>query len=450
MIRRSNRALVLIWLLAILVAPSVVSAQTPTTEVQPAEVRRPFRGLFGAPGLPGSKQTLDFSASLYGAYDDDVFADQAGLALSSGLQRSGWFGGLESGLNYTRRGRRIGFGADAGIGVTAYPDEPLYVVYRTGANFNAPLARHTSLALSESFVYAPEYRLGLFVDPTNSRVFDDPFGSVVPDLGLFRERSYRTNSNVGITQTFRDESSLSGFYSIATANYESNDLNYINQGAGVRYQRQLTRNAGLHVGYGYGGGRYPNMNNLSRRGIHNIDVGVDYGRALSVSRRTQFSFSTGSALFYVNQGVSNGADRRLDFALLGSANLSHEMGRTWTASIAYQRSVAFHEGFVDPFLAQSVSATLKGLLSRRLQFNAATSYSRGVVGANSNNNFDSTGANAGLQYALSRFFAAYVNYVYYQYSFPAGIAVDPRFPPSLSRNGVRFGITTSIPVIRAK
>ncbi|MEO7275063.1 MAG: hypothetical protein ABIX28_04150 [Vicinamibacterales bacterium] len=446
--RKRCTAFVRALLFALVAAPATVWAQAPT-EGQPADVRRPFRGLFGMPAVPGSSQALDFTASVYEAYDDDVFADQGPVALSGDLRRSGWFSGFESGLNYVRNGRRVGFGADAGLGVTAYPDEPLFVVYRTGVNLNAPIARNTSLTLAQTFVYAPEYRLGLFISPTSGG-FDDPFANVAPDLGVFRERSYRTGTNVGVSQTFRDRSSLSAFYSLSTATYRSRELNYTNQGVGARYLRQLTRNAGLRLGYIYGGARYPNVPGLDRRGVHTIDVGVDYGRALSVSRRTHFSFSSGTALFYANQGISSGPVRRLEFALVGNAILNHEMGRTWTSSVSYQRSVAFHEGFLEPFISQSVSANLHGMLARRLEFTGSTAYTRGVVGAGTDNDFQSAGANAGLQYALTRYLAAYANYVYYRYNFPPGIAVNARFPRSLARNGVRIGLTTSIPVIRAK
>ena len=166
--------------------------------------------------------------------------------------------------------------------------------------------------------------------------------------------------------------------------------------------------------------------------------------------RTRFSFSTGSALFYATQELSAGAPQRLNFTLLGNAQLSHEMGRTWSAAIVYQRSLDFHEGFVDPFLAHSVSANLTGLLTRRLQFNSTAGYSQGVIGVHTNNNYDSASASAGLEYGLTRFLAAYANYVYYRYAFPEGLAVDPRFPHSLARNGVRVGLTTSLPLIRTK
>ena len=66
------------------------------------------------------------------------------------------------------------------------------------------------------------------------------------------------------------------------------------------------------------------------------------------------------------------------------------------------------------------------------------------------NDFDSYTATAGLEYGLTRYLAAYTDYLYYQYTIPPELALDPRFPPNLSRNGVRFGIRTSLPVIRAK
>jgi len=426
----------------------MVCAQEPG-DVQPAEVRRPFRGLFGAPAVPGSSQALDSTASMYGAYDDDLYAAQGGVALSEDVRQSGWFGGVEAGLNYKQSGRRGSFGVDGGVGLIEYPDQPLYAMYRAGGNLNASLTRTMSLSASETFSYAPEYHLGVFVSPMDSGQFQDPFASVSSDQGIFREHSYRTTTNVGLSQSMRDSSTLSAFYALTTANYESGELDYVNQGVGARYTRQLSRNVGLHAGYNYGRARYPKSSFIqSGRGIHNVDVGANYGRALSISRRTQFSFSTGSALYFVNQGIQQ--PRHLEYALLGSANLSHEMGRTWTTAIAYQRSLSFHEGFVDPFLAQSASASLTGLLSHRLHFMSTAAWTGGVIGGGTNNDFSSSSAGAGLQYALTRALASYVNYIYYQYTVPPGLAVDPRFPPSLARTGVRFGLTTSIPLIRAK
>jgi len=224
----------------------------------------------------------------------------------------------------------------------------------------------------------------------------------------------------------------------------------VNQSAGARFNYQLSTNAGLRLGYSYGAARYPNNPRFTVSGIHNIDAGLDYSRALSVSRRTHFSFSTGSSLFYAKQGVITGAARQLNFAMLGTANLNHEIGRTWTAALAYQRSVSFNEGFLEPMLAHSVSGTVQGLISRRLRFDASTAFTSGAASGGVSNDFDSFTAHTGLEYGFTRHLAGYVNYLYYRYQIPPGLTVDPRFPPSMSRNGVRVGVRTSIPLIRGK
>jgi hypothetical protein len=426
----------------------MVCAQTPG-EVQPADVRRPFRGLFGAPPSPGGRQSLDATFSVFGAYDQDVFAEQGAVTVPE-VRQGGAYEGFDGGLSYARRGRRVRFNLDGSAGATNYPNQPLFVMYRAGTAISADLTRNTDLSISESFVYAPEFRLGLFVNPIAGSGFIDPFVGVAGDLGIYRDRSYRSNTYVGMSHQFRNRGRVSGFYSLLTATYATEQANYVNQGVGARYERGITRNIGMHAGYSYGIGRYPNAATNSRRGVHNLDIGLDYARALSISRRTRFSFSTGSAFYYATQELAAGAPQRLNYTLLGNAQLSHEMGRTWTTSVAYQRSLDFHEGFIDPFLAQSVSANLSGLLARRLQFNSTAGYTRGVIGARTNNEYDSGSASVGLQYGLTRNLAAYANYVFYRYSFPEGVAIDDRFPPSLSRNGVRVGVTASLPIIRTK
>jgi hypothetical protein len=90
------------------------------------------------------------------------------------------------------------------------------------------------------------------------------------------------------------------------------------------------------------------------------------------------------------------------------------------------------------------------MLSRRLRFSSSVAYSRGLVGARSADTFATTSANGGLEYGLSRSIAAFVNYVYYQYEFATQVALDPRFPNRLSRDGVRVGLSTSIPLIRGR
>jgi hypothetical protein len=436
-----------VCLLAACAVPAVASAQVTGMGGEPAEVRRPYRGLFGAPATAQMRESLDLTGSLYGGYDDNVFARQ-GQALAPGVRQSGWYQGAQAGLMYAHRWRRVQFGSQGGVGVNRYPSqEQLYTTYQAAASIGAQVARYTQMSVAESFTYSPEFRLGLFPSAADPSAFQDPFVIGGPDVGIFREPSYRTTTSAGLTQRLSDRENLYGYYSLMTATYVSSDFDYLNQGAGARYTRQLTQHAGLRLGYRYGTGGYRNIPGLERRGVHTIDAGIDYSRALSVSRRTSFSFSTGSALFYASD-VQIGGREGLHYALTGNANLTHEMGRTWTASLAVRRSVDYHEGFADPFIAQSASASLAGMLSRRLSSSSTLSYSTGTIGIGAGRDFGSGVFTSGLQYAISRYLAAMADYVYYRYRFDAAVAVDPRFPRSLSRNGVRFGLTTSIPLVR--
>jgi hypothetical protein len=438
-------AITTIGLLAGFAAPAPVSAQV--TGIASPEVRRPYRGLFGAPATAEMRESLDLTGSLYGGYDDNVYAQQ-GQVFAPGVRQSGWYQGAQAGLMYAHRWRRVQFCFQGGVGVNRYPSQDqLYTTYQAAASIGAQVARYTQMSVSESFTYSPEFRLALFPSAADPGGFQDPFLIGGPDLGSFRQRSYRTTTSAGLTQRLSDRENLYGYYSLLTASYPSSDFDYTNQGAGARYTRRLTTHAGLRLGYRYGTGGSQNIPGLERRGVHTIDAGVDYSRALSVSRRTNFSFSTGSALFYASD-VEIAGRQGLHYALTGSANLTHEMGRTWTASLAVRRSVDYHEGFADPFIAQSASASLAGMISRRLSSSTSLSYSTGSVGVGAGRNFGSGVFTSGLQYAISRYLAAMADYVYYQYRFDAAVAVDPRFPRSLSRNGLRFGLTTSIPLVR--
>jgi hypothetical protein len=441
-------AIATIGLLAGFAAPALVSAQVTGMGGEPADVRRPYRGLFGAPATSQMRESLDLTGSLYGGYDDNVYARQ-GQALLPGIRQSGWYQGAQAGLIYGKQTQRVQFGAEGAATVNRYPQqEHLFNSYTVGANVGGQLARYTQVSIGSSFTYAPQFSLGLFVNPGDPGMFQDPFAAGAPDVGLFSEHSYRTTVGASMTQRLGDRDSLDASYSLLTANYASSDFDYTSQGGGARYMRRLTEHAGLRLGYRYGVGGYRRVPSLRRRGVHTIDAGVDYSRALSVSRRTSFSFSTGSALFYASNTEIAGRQQGLHYALTGNANLGHEMGRTWTASLAVRRSVDYHEGFADPFIAQSASANLVGLLSRRLSFMSTVAFSQGTVGVGNGRDFSTGMAGAGLQYGITRYLAATANYMYYRYRFDPLVAVDPRFPRSLSRNGVQFGLTTSVPLLR--
>jgi hypothetical protein len=181
--------------------------------------------------------------------------------------------------------------------------------------------------------------------------------------------------------------------------------------------------------------------------MHNVNAGVDYSRALSFSRRTSFSFGTGSAIAVSERVTGDEGGRRARAHLTGHAALVHELGRTWTTSLSYTRGFRTRDGLDQLYFSDAVTAHIGGLVNRRLSLAAQASW------ANSSREFgggNHAGKSASAQatYALGQFLAFYASYVYYQYRFDEQVPLDARLPRALDRQGVRVGVTTSIPLIR--
>jgi opacity protein-like surface antigen len=310
------------------------------------------------------------------------------------------------------------------------------------------LARRTTLAVAGSTAYSPEFRLGFFTSPVSPTGLQDPFNTVLPDYDVYSLAAWRTSVGSALTQTIGRRASVDASFGLTDIDYINASFDYRSYFAGLHYTQRLTRNMSANLGYGYSTAEYSQHVELRPLHVHRIDAGIAYGRALSISRRTHVSFSTGSAIIS-GRGETSG-QQTSDFAyyLSGSADLSHEMGRTWKANLAYRRGIDLHEGFSQYFLSNAMSAGLNGLISRRLQFSSGADYVFGEVGLGSGAHYTSVSTNAGLAYALSSRLALFGRYVYYTYDFDRQVAVDPRLPRALDRQGVRVGLSTSIPVIR--
>ena len=450
-----TRTALIVSALALSLTPVVASGQpgrggqAGANQPAPPEVRRPYRGLFGGPKDP-TRKSLVATFSIYAAYDDDVYAADSGNqgSAATGTRTRGFYEGAQGGLAFNKPGERASYNVTGDVAVNHFHSPDDYSPnYRAAAGVGVRLAERTRLGVNGSFVYAPEYRLGLFVSPTDIGTFTDPFDTVGADYGLYRLKSYRSELSVGLGQSIGRRSALTGSYGVGLAHYTGSDLDYLSQSGGVAFEHPLTRNMSAHLGYFYSTAEYTHRSDIQRQPIHRVDAGINYGRALSFSRRTHLSFSTGTALVATDPTPLDSTGREVNFQLIGNATINHELGRSWTASASYLRTVDYHEGFTDAFLSDGVSAAIEGLLSRTLKFDGVANYSFGVVGFNTDNGFYAVSASAGLEYGLSRRFALFARYLFYQYEFDQPVALDPRFARGLSRQGVRVGLNASFPLV---
>lgn len=437
----------LVWLLVLVLTPGAVLAQA-TEEAPPPQVRRPYRGLFGAPPDPNARHALLFTGSAFGAYDDNVLAaDQGGGSLrDERLRRAGFYSGGQAGLSYAFSGDRVSLGADGGAQLRYYPDFSDFVpAYHTGLETGVRLGRSTSFAAAHRLLYTPHFQPGLV---GNLLEGTDPAVPFQPDLdlSLFRSAAFRQAANASLQHAFTRRSSLTAGYFVNYVDFEEEPRDFLSQSGAITFAHQISAHAAMNLGYGYRTASHATVDRRSTA-VHDLNVGVTYARALSFSRRTTFSFGTGSAILVADRVGPVDADARTRFRLIGNARLVHEMGRTWTANLGYSRSVNFFDGFDEPFFGDSIAASLEGFVTRRLDFSALAQWTYATAAFQRRNAYQALWGSAQVRYGLTPNLALFARYSYYEHQFDNRSGLNPRLAQTFDRNGVRVGLAVSLPLI---
>jgi len=450
--------------LAVLTAGAVMPAHVSAQGQAPASAaeRRPYRGIFGSPASVDSPHALTFTGALYAAYDDNlaeaISEGGSGSVSSPWLQKSGPYQGANAGLDYTFgiNGDRYDFNGGAGAQLRYYRHEDesdMRPAAQADLAFNAQLTKSLTLNVRQGVDYTSNYNGGM-----RGWLSSDPgLGVGIPDdpsLDVFKLNTLQFATTAGLEQRFGRYTSVMGSYQFRSMKEIANtevpsgfeDYNTHAGNAGILYARPLSRDATLLLGYSI-----RMSDGQSRTGepeiMHNVNAGVDYGKALSFSRRTSLQFGTGSAIA-VTDSVTDPGEKKSQFRLTGNASLVHELGRTWTTSLGYTRGFQTQNGFDELFFTDAIVASVGGLVTRKLEVSANASWASSSVGDSDSKNYRDRSASARATYGLSRFFALYAQYIYYYYRYDETVAIDPRFPRNLDRHGVRAGLTTSIPLLR--
>jgi hypothetical protein len=248
----------------------------------------------------------------------------------------------------------------------------------------------------------------------------------------------RHQSTATVSYDLTTRTSLGATAAWRTTEYEVGQSDLTHRVGSVRLSRRFTKYLALTAGYGYQEGRYSEpARTFTTDDIH---VGVDYDRPLSRSRRTFVSFSSGSSVVEDQTGRS--------WRAVGSASLRRLLGRTWSAQAAYDRTARYVEGFSSPFLADAVSGTIGGWMSRRLDTTIGVGYSTGVLGFSSAApGYETVYGTGEVRYAITQLVALTGQYQYYRYTFDASADVGP-LPRELDRHGAHIGVSVWLPLLR--
>ena len=442
-------------------APEAPAPQPGGLAPQPETPAPQGSAVFGAAdarGLAERSGRLDLVVQLFGGYDDDVLAQSSSGAPSSQPRLASAAAGLATGvgasITYSRPGllfnRPQGKGDFRGwldSSLRFYPalGNLTGTYHRFGLRLSAPVTRRVTLYASPRGDYAPRYSFELLSGPlTTGR--ESPQPSFVTDAGPEPDIDYSVVTNnsfrygviggAAIELGTRSSFTVDAGYSKTQSNLANFDMEV--RDAGVSFDHQFSRDASLELGYSYSDGSHGTGLNTT---WHSIDIGIDYRRPLTQTRRTFLSFNTGSTI-----AESEVSGRRVQ--AVGSASLVHYMKRTWTGMVEYRRRLQYVDGFDRPLFGDAVITGFNGLLSRQMELSGRAGYTSGTVGLSARApRFDSYTGSVRLRRALSRKLAGYVEGLFYHYSFDEDSLRPPGLPREFDRVAFRCGLSLWVPLL---
>ena len=428
-----RRFLVSVFVVSVLVAADGAEAQQWRPE-------RPYRGLF-AGNIGETSQLLTATASVGTGWDENLVPNLVGSDFTPGSrQLRSAVGTASTFLSYSLNAGRVEFGATAGTTGRYYPSLSSGFVRRDYANLGMAVPLGGGFLLRGAAGYQPYSLRSMF-----PALFEMRLGEpMIPDEDFPASHVHYFSYSGGVDYAHRisRRTTFSAAYDYQARTGSGVTGRYERQSVRGRLTRDVGKGLAVYAGYGYSEARYGEP---SRPLIHHdIDLGVSYNRALSLSlsRRTLISFSTGTAAY--RQGVN----AKLRYNATGTARLSHEMGRTWNASLAYNRGLSFVETWQEPVFADSLMAGMAGGLGRRTQLQFAARALRGGGSSGRYGDAESVSGSGGLTVALSRHVNTGLTYVYYRHRFVGTLALAEGFPSDFEGQSIRATVTVWAPLFQ--
>lgn len=420
---------------AFIVIVSVLAA-APAADAQ-WRSERPYRGLFaGDVGEP--EQLLTASGSLGTGWDSNLIADFLDRDVRASDVSREFRGGVSTGsaaLSYSLNRPTVVVGSTVGTTVRYYPSLSNQFVRREYASVGTSAVLGGGFTGQASAIYQP-YNLRSMVPSLFAPRLGDP-GIVDEDFPASLEHYFGYGAGLGYSRRLTRRQTFSVGYDYRGREPIGQTDRFDGHTAAADLTHAVASGLNLRFRYGYSVALYGDGRSVG----HVIDAGVDYGRALSFSRRTTLSFGTGST------ASRRSSNESLRFRMSGSAKLNHEIGRTWNASISYQRGLQYLQTWPEPVFSDSASARLGGLVSRRVEAHVAAQWLRGN-GYFSSDGLETYGGTANVAVAITRYVGSGVTYAYYLHDVAGRAALAPGFPSHLERQSIRAYVSMWVPLFQ--
>ncbi len=311
--------------------------------------------------------------------------------------------------------------------------------------------QRSNVRLSETVSYSPFYSFGTF--PGLSPSGPGQIVPITPDYPLFEEPALSVYSSASYDYRLSPRSTVSADYSYSSTNYTTHDVPFRDWRAGGLYTYRLSSAANLRLGYHFRRGYSSAYYGGEPYDSHDLDVGVDYSKALSFSRKTTFGFSVSPSI--TKSIAANGTTAAVSpqfethYRVNGNVYLNRQIGRSWSARVDYQRQTEYVQGFTTPFFTDTATATIGGFIDQRSRFGVSTGYTRGSTAYTSaSGTYNTYFASANYQFAVTKWLALYADYGYYHYLFDQGIVLPAGMNRGQNRQSVHGGVNLWAPLLR--
>jgi hypothetical protein len=407
----------------------VVTRMTYAQSAAPAPP--PYRGLFGPTEHDnGRPDRFDLRLSPYEAFDDNSrFVTETDLSDAT-LQDQRWYEGLQADFGYRRTRPTSVWDVTAASTIRQYPGLASTTEKMSGGvSVELRPDRQWRIQLSDSISYSPYFQLA----PAQAGVdADAPAASI--DYSVSRQAQMIYGSSGGITYLPTRRAEVTVNYGWRLTDFLG-DAGFVQRSIGGRFTYALSRDLRAQIGYHTSA---ETMSDFSPIRHDDLDLGVDYRRSLSITRRTTFTVSTGSVILSAEDGRH--------FGLTGTARLAHQMSAQWGTQLEYQRGVQVIPTVPRPYLATTLTGQVSGYANHRLFVRWRPIYSSGVGASDGAATFHSVSSELRGELALDRRWAFYAEHFLYSYEFSPQSGIPAVLAGGVARNGVRFGVMLWTPL----
>ena len=291
--------------------------------------------------------------------------------------------------NYSWAGKRTGVTGTVATDVRHYAtiDETRSQGNSAGVGASFRLPARTSLQFNEGFAYSPTYTYGLF--PTGAPFIE--LGSTppsAPDYKVTTLESFAYTTTVGVSHeiTTRSRLSANGDFMYSDRLHETERWRDVtSHSINADYSQNISPNTALSVQYRFRNGAFGNAGE-GETTEHGVNFATSYTKPLSATRRLDLDVSIGVSVADVPVLIlgSDSLVPERQFLGNGQVNFGYDFGRSWHVAANYRRGIEYIIDLPQPVFADSLGASVVGMLNRRVDVVVFGGYSSGASLLNRN------------------------------------------------------------------